>query len=295
MSEEYKDNDINQEDNLPELPLLPKIAIEGEVSSQYLNSTSKADLMVRVYILLKCVSDDKFPYYLKECKKYLEDEDMEVCLLYIRTQIFPKSLITKRFIEDLHTCIDRTYNCDSSFSILPPMSIKTLKSKLAQFVTTYSMLSPKLAVDFLDAIINDEDTDIQQFKGLAWTLKSMIKVYDEEDLNNINLIKLITLLQSSIMSADLLSFNEEMDALEEVIEKEKDSQSITTIEENESEDKVYVVNKIDKASGKIIFPKEFKTHSEASKFIHGIKNDYPELFQRYDFIIKIESKKGGNN
>lgn len=293
-------NEIKQLQN-EELTMLQQIALEGEVSALMYNVESEDDKIYYAFIKLAICEEKYLLVYKNEFKKYIDETIVDELVRYRYMQLIPTYLFARRYMKEIKSMLGS--DCGSLRVSRYPVEI--VKSKFALVMREQLTYIPATASAILDSICNEASDEIEFLRPLAFALKQEAELDIMEQ--NVGYDVKLKLLSSSIEKAPVLSLQVEEERVLKSIENEGMTEDDRTkacmntlaglfksvVEAVEEEDKrqpeklVYVVKKIDKANGQVVFTKEFDTQKQAADYIKSAVESYPEITKRFNFAVEL--------
>lgn len=293
-------NEIKQLQN-EELTMLQQIALEGEVSALMYNVESEDDKIYYAFIKLAICEEKYLLVYKNEFKKYIDETIVDELVRYRYMQLIPTYLFARRYMKEIKGMLGS--DCGSLRVSRYPVEI--VKSKFALVMREQLTYIPATASAILDSICNEASDEIEFLQPLAFALKQEAELDIMEQ--NVGYDVKLKLLSSSIEKAPVLSLQVEEERVLKSIENEGMTEDDrmkacmntlaglfkSVVEAVEEEDKrqpeklVYVVKKIDKANGQVVFTKEFDTQKQAADYIKSAVESYPEITKRFNFAVEL--------
>lgn len=286
------ETNIKQEENFNnnDLTLFQKIALEGEVCACYESASHDADKEFNTYILCSSSPLKYKSLFKAEILKYIDEEIYNKCNRYAIQNMFPVSILVDKIVSDLKYYSGQAENNLKDKVLKIPKPI--LKSKFVSFMRVLPDLVPSIGKEITLAIMKDDSGQLDFLKDVAFSFFN--EMIDKTD-NVTDPLYITKIFQTSIIEYLSLSFMAETDSLNQKKKKTKeiDEKEINNLmtallggsKRNEGVKITYVVKKIDKANKKVVMTESFDNQTEALKYVKSIKDNYPDLLDRYQFII----------
>lgn len=290
-------NEIKQLQN-EQLTMLQQIALEGEVSALMYNVDSEEDKVYYAFLKLALCEEKYLLVYKNEFNKYIDETIVDELVRYRYMELIPIYMFAKRYMREVKGMLGS--DCGSLRVSRYPVEI--VKSKFALVMREQLTYIPATATAILDSICREASDDIEFLKSLAFVLKQEAEMEIMEQ--SVGFDVKIKLLSTSIEKAPVLNLQVEDEKVIKSIERDGMTQDDrmkacmntiaglfkTVVEEQaqaQTEKLVYVVKKIDKANGQVVFTKEFETQKQAADYIKNAVENYPEITKRFNFAVEL--------
>lgn len=286
------------------LTMLQQIALEGEVSALLYDINDEAEKKLITFIKLGMCKDKHILLYKNEFKKYISSEIVDNFVSCRYLNIIPTYLFADMLVSILEQSAVTT--CGNTYiSKFPPEIIKSKFVMVMREITTYM---PYTACAILDEIQTKINSNLSFLFPIIFLLKGQAESEkDSSNEKNVDYALKVKLLSSilGIGKAPLLNLE-----IEEQIQKsrEKDiSEKLNDIiyesmkalvsptgelkfedDEELHDGLIFIVEKIDRISGQVVFEKGFKTSQEASSYIKRIVDEYPAISERFKFSVIVK-------
>ena len=297
MSNEVKQLQMN------ELTMFQQIALEAEVVSIMNDCDNDYEKMYYAFLKLALCDEKYLLVYKQEFMKYLEESQVNDLIGYRYKEIIPTYLFIKRYLAEINGMLGE--DCGSLKIFKQP--IEVIKSKFIVAMRELLTYIPNTASAILDGIIKEAEGDLDFLVPIAFSLKNDAEHGAIEQAVGYD-VK-IKLLSSPIGRAPIMNLQIEDERLQKKIKNEglsqeekamKISKDLSSIfgtlikgiaDENDADEVpeklVYVVKKIDKSNNQVVFTKQFDTQQQATDYIKGVVNDYPEIAKRFNFAVEL--------
>lgn len=293
-------NEIKQLQN-EQLTMLQQIALEGEVSALMYNVDSEEDKVYYAFLKLALCEEKYLLVYKNEFNKYIDETIVDELVRYRYMELIPIYMFAKRYMKEVKGMLGS--DCGSLRVSRYPVEI--VKSKFALVMREQLTYIPATATAILDSICREASDDIEFLKSLAFVLKQEAEMEIMEQ--SVGFDVKIKLLSTSIEKAPVLNLQVEDEKVIKSIERDGMTQDdrmkacmntiaglfktvVEAVEEQaqaQTEKLVYVVKKIDKANGQVVFTKEFETQKQAADYIKNAVENYPEITKRFNFAVEL--------
>ena len=298
---------------------LQKVAIKGEVATILMHALTKADIDYCVYYILK-ESDEKYRYlFFEAIKDALDtDEDLLNSILFkVNHKIVPVDIWINKILSDIYLNL-KAPEITPYMEALPFKRTQEKKniliSSFIMFVREVIMTCPPVAVDLLNAVLNEQNLEFIH-PACLYLFEGCKEIQNFECCSNEISEEIFRLKFNprAIMSIDIETRSILLDkekahkypseetkapniiTIEGSISNEQLSQAINqkVLElinslSNENNQTSYVVQKEFKNTNIRTDVAQCKTEKEALKFIEQVKKENPELQRTCNFIIKRE-------
>lgn len=281
-----------------ELTIFQQIALEGEVSALMLNVDDDYEKMYYAFLKLALCEERYLLVYKNEFKKYLDETIVNDLVKYRYMGLVPTYLFIQKYIRELKSMI----GCDYGSLRTAKYPVEIIKSKFVLAMRELMTYIPTLATAILDGIQGADDSELEFLNPVIIALKQCIKEdpmekhvgydvklkllttqIDKSPLLNIQLED--EMLQKSMMTNDEVIKSCLNNIVGSIINMAKEEAQ--RIESENTEKMAYIVKKIDKVNGQVVFTKEFETQKQAADYIKGIVKDYPEIAKRFNFSVEL--------
>lgn len=286
-----------------ELTMLQQIALEGEVASLMYDLDSEDDKLYYAFAKLALCEEKYLLVYKNEFSKYLDPSTVDELVRYRYMEIIPTYLYARRYIREVKGML----GSDCGSLRIHEYPVEIVKSKFALVMREQLTYVPATASAILDTICNEASDDVEFLRPLAFALKQ--EAEQEVMEKNVGYDVKLKILSTSIEKAPVLSLQIEDERIAKssdkgVISNEKEAKefmdklagicrsvvgAINDVEQSqqEAEKLVYLVKKIDKANGQVVFTKEFDTQKQAADYIKNAVENYPEITKRFNFSVEL--------
>lgn len=282
-----------------ELTMFQQIALEGEISALMLNINDEYEKIYFAFLKLALCEERYLLVYKNEFKKYLDEDTVNDLVKYRYMELVPVYLFVQKYIRELRNML----GCDCGSLRTEKYPIEIIKSKFVLTMREIITYIPSLASAILDGIQNEDEFEF--LRPAILTLKqSIIEDPMEKHVGYDSKLKLLTIQidKAPLMSIQLEDENTQTTLTSNGAMKNR-LNSITgtivgsiinmakgeaqRIESENTEKMAYIVKKIDKVNGQVVFTKEFETQKQAADYIKGIVKDYPEIAKRFNFSVEL--------
>ncbi|MCR5260784.1 MAG: hypothetical protein K6C94_02985 [Candidatus Gastranaerophilales bacterium] len=311
------------------LTFIQRAALEGEVAFLIATSNHDEDILFRLYCVLDGAPDDIRELFLSCFKSFVHfpEETYTKILGEVQTQHVPMWLWEDKVIADIKGCLKFTESSDSenlkmSKEDLRKYMVKSAFIFFCKKVCGYSVSEP---IYLCQKIIEDNKLDFLHsvcfalIRDLSEALELGLASPDDSGENLVEIFKL------SFDSHDLLSYRQEVNAMEQLIKEEQEEREYyydflfniaaeagknkelsadikqvisellevhnKQVEKGKKRKNPFVVKKILNTSKAISTLKRFKTVDEAQDYIEKMVDKCPELTDTCTFVIEDFNKK----
>lgn len=301
------------------LTFMQRAAIEGEVVHLIITSSGNAEILFKLYIVLKSSPEDVRPLLL-ECFKSLMSFPEEVyfkILAEISANKVPIWLWENLVIDDIkyainHGEVPEIDNLKLDKKALRKVSVKSSFILFCKRLCAYSINVP---INLCRKILEDNELDFLHSSCFALindlTEAAAFNIFPTEDTDE----NLTEILNTPFDARDLLSYQievramEQLDTLEKIGNKgnKEDSSNENSyvqdvlsviidvhnkeIETGKKRRKPFVVKKISNEEKAVITLKTFKSMQEAESYVDKVVDKSPDLMRTCTFIIEDFNKK----
>lgn len=284
--------------SLDNLTQLQKIAIEGEVSRALCTARHDAEVLYRLYVILKSAPSD-IGMYIVEIVKNITDIDKNLIdriVVEVSNDEVPLWIWTDKVIADLKYSL-RISQAESFLTeaqlCKKEIQKKLLLSAFVFYCRNTAMLSPLATSKLCRAIIEENSGNLDFLKTACYVLLQEIKELPETDKIPLEII------HTSVDIQNILSYKIETDIItktSEDIDKSLKEIADKVIRESrrakqESNPVSYSVIKRYSSCDVSTTLKTFKTEREAEEFIESIKKQFPDILKTCDIYIKETNRK----
>lgn len=280
-----------------ELTIFQQIALEGEVSALMLNVDNDYEKMYYAFLKLALCEERYLLVYKNEFKKYIDETIVNDLVKYRYMELVPTYLFIQKYIRELKGML----GCDYGSLRTAKYPVEIIKSKFVLAMRELMTYVPTLATAILDGIQGADESELEFLNPVIIALKQCIEEDPME--KHVGYDVKLKLLTTQIDKSPLLNIQLEDEMLQKSMTSDEVVKSCLNnivgsiinmakeeaqrIESENTEKMAYIVKKIDKVNGQVVFTKEFETQKQAADYIKGIVKDYPEIAKRFNFSVEL--------
>lgn len=286
-----------------ELTMYQQVALEGEVAGLLYDITDETERKYLAFIKLALCEEKYLLVYKNEFKKYLDEDVVNDLVRYRYMELIPVYLYVDKFIKEIKGMLGAS--CGNMKVLKYPVEV--VKSKFIMVMRELLEYIPVTAKAILDGICREcsDDLDFIRPLGFALLQEAQIDVIEQRVGFDVK-VKILSTPMDKACITTLAVEEERLKRIartanlsqEEIVKNCMDTLTsavkgtIEAIMEAEQESAVqekliYLVKKIDRATGQIVFTKEFETQEEAKNYIKGVVKDYPDIIKRFNFAVEL--------
>ena len=278
---------------------LQKIALEGEIAKAIGTSKHDAEILCRLYIILKKAPKELGSYVIEIVKDltHISEELIDRTIAEVSSNEFPLWLWTDKVIADMKFSL--RVSCSESVLSEGKMDKKEVQQKviLSAFIfycRQVALISSVAVRELCLKILDDETGKLDFLKATCFTTLSDIKDLPEgieiPDEILVSSIDLQNILSYKLETDIITKLDEESDTpLKDIVEKvlREKEQEESKQSKKPKENKVhYSVIKYYTECGVSTTLKTFKTEEEAEQFLELIKKQFPDIQKTCKLFIK---------
>ena len=206
---------------LENLTQAQKIAIEGEVAKALVTAKHNAEILYRLYTIMKSAPKDVAVYVIEAAKKVLSIDEVKLnrVLLEACTDDYPYWIWIERTVQDLKLSLTLAIadgmlcNSDIDKKLAQQM---ILKSAFVYYCRSISVVSPEAALRLCRYILDEEPVNLGFLSEVCFSL-----IHDISGLENKDKKLPENIFHSSFDIKDMLSFSVETKILSDLDKMEK--------------------------------------------------------------------------
>lgn len=306
--------------NLENLTQSQKVAIEGEVAKALITAKHNAEILYRLYTILKSAPKDVAYYIIEVSKELLKIDETKFnkMILEVSNDDFPYWIWIERVVEDLKLSMTLAVADGMNFSEVDKKLAQQmiLKSAFLYYCRSLTLLSPEAVKRLCRYILEEENLKLGFLSEVCF---AMLEDVSELPNNNDKLPKEV--FHSAIDIKDMLSYAIETKVLDELNKTEKKPRRRKSTKEDKqlklestNEDSNIIKNTVEDAINKIFTEqlkkqgskkheryaivkrfkgekgsctlKAFDSQEEAEEFIKTIKKEFPTLYKNCELTIE---------